>query len=418
MSTLISESVNLTAAPAKSGRIRIKIIDEGQGSSGFYPAATLRAAAKDKVFPKGTHMFLDHPSVTENFDRPERSVRDLAAVLDSDAVFESGALYAEAKVFPAYRELLTDPAVFEAIGVSIRASAEVEETKTGRNITKLVSSESVDFVTKAGRGGKVMEVLESARINSRAIIRGVTEATANDTREWLQAAVRADRDRWAWVRDFDDTNVWFEAESDTDTMRTYQQGYTLSGNTAALTGEPTEVRVETRYVPIAAAPATESKNSPVNPAGATEKKGAATMATTNIEEAELATLRESASRAVTVEAERDEAIKRAELAESKNADSEKAVRESTAKVIVAEAFGDIEAKVTRAALITAALAAESFDADKLKADATEAAAEIAESHGAGSVRGLGDTGAASTAITQESATQKILALRGITPKGA
>lgn len=418
MSTLISESVNLTAAPAKSGRIRIKIIDEGQGSSGFYPAATLEAAAKDKVFPKGTHMFLDHPSVTENFDRPERSVRDLAAVLDSDAVFESGALYAEAKVFPAYRDILTDPEVFEAIGVSIRASAEVEETKTGRNITKLVSSESVDFVTKAGRGGKVMEVLESARINSRAITRGVAEATANDTREWLQSAVRADKDRWAWVRDFDDTNVWFEADNEDDTMRTYQQAYTLSGNTAALTGEPIEVRVETRYVPISAAPATESKNSPVKPAGVTEKKGAATMATTNIEEAELATLRESASRAATVEAERDEAIKRAELAESKNEDSEKAVRESTAKAIVAEAFGDTDAKVTRAALITAALAAESFDANKLKADATEAAAEIAESRGAGNVRGLGDTDATATAITQESATQKILALRGITPKGA
>jgi hypothetical protein len=383
MSTLISESVNLTSAPAKSGRIRIKIIDEGQGSSGFYPATTLEAAAKDKVFPKGTHMFLDHPSVTENFDRPERSLRDLAAVLDSDAVFESGALYADAKVFAAYRELLTDPEVFEAIGVSIRASAEVEETKTGRNVVKLVSSESVDFVTKAGRGGKVMEVLESARINSRAITRGVAEATANDTREWLQSAVRADKDRWAWVRDFDDTNVWFEAESDTDTMRTYQQGYTLSGNTAALTGEPIEVRVETRYVPISAAPAAESKNSPPVPAGSTQKKEDAPMATTQIEEAELATLREAASRATTAEAEL--ATERAT-----RATEAKAARKDKAEAIVKEAFGD---DVPAFFLNAATMLAESadFDPEKLRTDATEAAAKIAVDNGAGTPRGVGET---------------------------
>lgn len=418
MSTLISESVNLTAAPAKSGRIRIKIIDEGQGSSGFYPAATLEAAAKDKVFPKGTHMFLDHPSVTENFDRPERSLRDLAAVLDSDAVFESGALYAEAKVFPAYRELLTDPEVFEAIGVSIRASAEVEETKTGRNVTKLVSSESVDFVTKAGRGGKVMEVLESARINSRAITRGVAEATANDTREWLQSAVRADKDRWAWVRDFDDTNVWFEADNDDDTMRTYQQGYTLSGNTAALTGEPIEVRVETRYVPISAAPATESTNSPSTPAGVTNDKEAATMATTNIEEAELATLKESSGRVPALEAERDAATDRATTALAGLTESNDTAAAALVTTALAEAGLNAPKAAARLAVGYPVKENGVIDVDTFTADVAEAVAELAEAHGAGSVRGLGNTEATATAITQESATQKILALRGITPKGA
>ena len=129
------------------------------------------------------------------------------------------------------------------------------------------------------------------------------------------------------------------------------------------------------------------------------------MATTQIEEAELATLRESASRAATVEAE---------LAEARTllAEAETARTKATAEAIVAEAFGDTEAKVTRAALITAALAAEAFDADKLRADATEAAAEIAVTHGAGTPRGLGDAGKVTESgktITSESI---VSALRG------
>ena len=99
MPQLISESVSLSATPvAKSGRIRIKIIDAGKGSSGDYPASTIEAAVKDKVFAKGLHMYADHPSVTENFDRPERTIKDLAAVLETDAVWvaEENAAYAEA----------------------------------------------------------------------------------------------------------------------------------------------------------------------------------------------------------------------------------------------------------------------------------------------------------------------------------
>ena len=384
MAKVITESIALNATKVSSGRIRIKIIDAGHGSSGDYPAETIEAAVKDGIFAKGLHMYADHPGVTENYDRPERTIRDLAAVLDTDAVYvpEEKAAYAEAKVFPQWREVIEEMA--ESIGVSIRASAEVENKDGTRTITRLLHAESVDFVTKAGRGGKITEVLESFRATKRAIGHGISEATANDTREWLRNAVSAahgGEEIYVWVRDFDETNVWFEKSGD-DGEHLFQQAYTLDGNTAALSGDPIPVRIETRYVPIAAA--SESHASPSNPAGVTENRKEPTVATTNIEESELSALRADASRATALEAEnrtlRENAVK------------------AEAASIVAEAFEDIEAPrtITRLAESYTLKDDGTLDADALRAEAQESAAEWKAAHGAGQVGGLGDT----TSVTE------------------
>jgi hypothetical protein len=172
------------------GRLRVQVITPGWGSSGYYPAGVLEAAGNAAVFPAGTQMYLDHPSWSEAQDRPERSVRDLAAVLTGPASWDEGlqALVAEAQVFAPYRDLITEMA--PAIGVSIRANAVVEqgeaEGREGTIVSELVEGVSVDFVTQAGRGGRILSVLESARparVVERAVASGVAEATANDTRE-------------------------------------------------------------------------------------------------------------------------------------------------------------------------------------------------------------------------------------------
>jgi hypothetical protein len=380
MPQIIREAVSLTNATPSSGRIRIKVIDAGVGSSGTYPAKTLEAAAKDKVFAKGTHMYMDHPTQMEDLDRPERTVKDLAGVLESDAVYENGALYAEAKVFPAWRSIL-DPEVFDHIGVSIRASAEVDESGGSRTITKLVHAESVDFVTKAGRGGQVMEVLESARAHA------VAEATANDTREWLQAAVKgAAGEGYSYVRDFDESNVWYETWTN-DSSKLYQQGYTLDGNTATLTGDPTEVRVETSYVPIT--PAKESKDSAPNPAAVTENQEEANMAT--IDDKELADLRESASRATAAEADITTARERATRAET----ALTLANDTAAAAVVEAAFtaAGISAPKTAARLSKGYPVDESgvLNSEALAADVAESIAELQVANGAGSVRGVGHT---------------------------
>jgi hypothetical protein len=165
----VAEEISLVEATrggALSGRrMQIKLIDAGWGSSGYYSPAVLRQAAADGVFPAGTQMFLDHPGATESADRPERSVRDLAAATTSDATFKDGALWAEAEVFPPFREVLAAQA--NHIGVSIRAAGTAEpgeaDGRRGMVITGLTEGISVDFVTKAGRGGQIVEVLESAR---------------------------------------------------------------------------------------------------------------------------------------------------------------------------------------------------------------------------------------------------------------
>lgn len=379
MAKLITEAVSLSASPlAKAGRIRIKIIDAGKGSSGNYPAKTIENAVKDKVFAKGLHMYADHPGATESFDRPERTIKDLAAVLETDAewVPAENAAYAEAKVFPHWREVISEMA--DDIGVSIRASAEVEDTASGRTITKLIHAESVDFVTKAGRGGKIAEVLESAR---------AVEATANDTREWLQAAVKAGAgERYAYVRDFDDSNVWYASWAD-DSERLYQQGYTLNGNTATLTGDPIEVRVVTSYVPITPA-AEAAKNVPSNPAGLTQPNDVkeTNMGKIEVDESAHTAAVEASGRVPALEAEN--ADLKAKLKEAAKKDND-----ATAAAVVAEAFSGIEAPATVKLLASTytRTAEGAVDTAALKAKAEEAAAEIAASFGAGQVRGVGHT---------------------------
>lgn len=345
-------------------------------------------------------MYADHPGVTENFDRPERTIKDLAAVIESDAVYvaEEKAAYADAKVFPQWREVIED--MMDDIGVSIRATAEVDDSSGKRVVTRLLHAESVDFVTKAGRGGKIAEVLESARH------RRVTEATVNTTREWLNAAIKdahGAEDTYVWVRDFDEANAWFEV-SGPEEDHLYQQAYTVSGNTATLDGEPVEVRAEVRYVPISA-PAEESKTTPADPAGETTDQEEATMAT--IDDKELAALRESASRATTAASER------ATKAETALTDA----NDTAAAALVTAALGEagLTAPKTAARLSKGYLVTENgvLDVEAFQSEVAESIAELAEAGGAGSVRGLGgSTVTEGNELTEESATAKILALRG------
>lgn len=245
----------------RDGTMALRLISPGWGSSGHYSANVLEQAAHDRVFPAGTHMYIDHPTLSERSERPERSLRDLAAVLETDGIWQAQhpdgpGIYAQARVFAPYRELLAEMA--EHIGVSIRASAEVSrgeaEGRRGPIVERIVEAPSVDFVTRAGRGGQVLAILESAH---------VTEAMADDVRSWLRDALR-DRfgegeDRWVWVRDYDaDTGVViFDLEGDNvDDPGTYQVAYTLTDDQVELADdEPTKVRVSTTYEPV-----TEARN--------------------------------------------------------------------------------------------------------------------------------------------------------------
>lgn len=466
--TLAESTAFATAAtPAEGpGRILVQLITPGWGSSGYYSQDLLEAAGRDRIWPAGTHMYVDHPAESEMFDRPERTVKDLAAVLTEDARWDAdaGALVAEARVFSHWRQPLAEMA--DVIGVSIRGSADGDigeaEGRTGKVFTRLTHGESVDFVTRAGRGGKVAQVIESARhrvtearnvgqwVESRihrdftvlademfgdgrltreeritlsggigdalaafvarieadapglyerdvwdqapearsaavesAIRRGVSEATANDRRDQLAALVQDSYggDKvWPWVRDFDDTTVWFQIDGG-DEGGAFAQAYAVTDDVAtALTGQRTEVRAQTTYVPV-------------TPAGQSTTQESEEDTMPQIEEARLRQLEEADRRVPTLESERDAERDRADRAEAKLAEARKTANAAVAERVVREAFdaAGVTAPKTVARLAAAAALTESGEVDEaaLKTAAEESAAELAEASGAGRVRGFG-----------------------------
>lgn len=187
---LASDAVLLQeGAVSADGTARIKLIAPGWGSSGYYSEAVLKRDGA-KAFPKGTKMYWDHPTATEEADRPERSLRDLAAELTSEATWADDpthgpGLYADATVFGAYREAVSDLAPH--IGTSIRALGRAEageaEGRRGPIVTQIATGKSVDFVTTPGAGGKVLQLFEAARSGRAAPPPASSEAAPTTPQE-------------------------------------------------------------------------------------------------------------------------------------------------------------------------------------------------------------------------------------------
>jgi hypothetical protein len=158
-------------APQASGGsllLDVQIIEAGWNSSGQkYYGTDVLARDVPRVFPKGTHCYVDHPTMTEKSERPERSLRDLAAVFTADPRTDDGGRTwrAPARVFGPYAEMLRE--AWQDIGLSINAHGVGEwgerEGRQGMIVTEIAEGYSVDFVTRAGAGGKVLALLESAR---------------------------------------------------------------------------------------------------------------------------------------------------------------------------------------------------------------------------------------------------------------
>ncbi|GEP38881.1 hypothetical protein NPS01_25440 [Nocardioides psychrotolerans] len=411
----LTESVNLAEASTSTtddaGLLEVEFITPGWGSSGYYSPKVIEAAAP--LFAVGTHMYFDHPTETEHHERPGRSVRDLAAVIIEAGVVNkaTGGIRGKVKPLAPYRELLTDEAFASNVGVSIRASASdivvgEAEGRRGPIIEGLVEVDSVDFVTRAGRGGKVLAVLESARHAD------VHEATASDRHQQLQRAVRAEHDGtngWVYVRDHDadERVVWFEISGEGPT-ETWQQTYDVGANDVdiTLTGEPTRVSALTTYVPVtrpdSTIPTTESQED--------------TMPKIQIEEAEHARLTETAGRVDALESEN--VTLKAERDQLREADATR-VRTDRAREIVAdrakEAGVEFTALEARGLIADLPIKDGALDEDAFTTTVDENAT-AKKSPGTG-VKGFG----ASAQTTEESATERPTTTpwgRPLTVKGA
>lgn len=164
MAVTLNENLALSVPETKGNKWRVKVIEAGWGSSGYYGSEML-ASYGPKVFKAGTKVFMNHPSVTESSDRPERDVHQLAGKLTSDAVFTENGLVAEIEFYSHYAPIIKEMA--SDVGLSIHALGEAKigeaEGREGPIIESLVSDPmtSVDVVTVAGAGGKFLNLLES-----------------------------------------------------------------------------------------------------------------------------------------------------------------------------------------------------------------------------------------------------------------
>jgi len=154
----------------QNGTIPVKIIDAGWGSSGYYSREVLQQAANARVYPAGLQMYWNHPSRIEERDRPERDLRDLAAVLTEDARWdENGSkgpgVYSRAKVFSAYRDAVAEMGPYIGISHYVWGKSKPGEAEgqKGDIITQITAARSVDFVTVPGRGGAIAEAFRGAR---------------------------------------------------------------------------------------------------------------------------------------------------------------------------------------------------------------------------------------------------------------
>lgn len=143
----------------------IRIINPGTGTTAHYPADVLKREASK--FGPGTLMFWNHPTALEESQRPEGDLNNLAAIITTQGKWEDNGpkgpgIYAEAKVMADYADKVAERAPH--IGLSIRAGGRADGDKRidGKPVLKGFDYiESVDWVTKAGRGG--MALVEAAR---------------------------------------------------------------------------------------------------------------------------------------------------------------------------------------------------------------------------------------------------------------
>lgn len=245
----------------------ITVIRAGWGSSGYYSEKLLERDIP-RIFPAGTHMYLDHPTESEDQARPERSVRDWVGTFDETPRMAGIDSITVANIFEHWQPVING--IVEGggkLGTSIRAFGVAEEGsaggRSGQIIERLTEGLSVDFVTLPGAGGEVgmmtesmretvVPLIESARLAIPAHLR---EALDSEVREALDSAGTAaygDDDTYVYCQDYDIDASWaiFWINPDSKESYYFKQDFVrdTEGN-VALKGEGSKVERDVEYVP-------------------------------------------------------------------------------------------------------------------------------------------------------------------------
>lgn len=230
----------------------ITIARAGWGSSGYYSEDVLRRDGP-RVFPVGTKMYIDHPSITEETDRPERSIQHMAAIITRTPRMAGIDLVAECELVEHWAPVINNLADRGMLDLSLRAYG-LEEVgaaggRQGPIITELLEGISVDFVTEGGLGGKVGKLIEEA---VRAT--PVQEKLASTIREGLASAGKerwGGRDTYVYLEDYDHEEAYaiFCVSPEGSESYYLKISYKEEDGECVLTGEPEEVDRQIQYVP-------------------------------------------------------------------------------------------------------------------------------------------------------------------------
>lgn len=177
--TKFTESAKLVKSGSK---FRVRIISEGVGSSGTYPADVLQRDGAS-AWPAGTQIFFDHLTESDEWERAgNHSIKDLVGVTLSDPqwVEEEKALYTEAKFFESAVPFINDAKDY--IGLSVEASGVIENGIVESIVYSPLNAIAV--VPRAGRDGKITELIESYReSNNSGIMETTTAPQSADTKD-------------------------------------------------------------------------------------------------------------------------------------------------------------------------------------------------------------------------------------------
>lgn len=152
----------MTEAKFDKGRATVVVIKAGFNATKdrYYPAEMLQ---RDFKIFEGQKMYADHPTETEERERPERSIREWVATLKDVTCDESGTVTGVADIIESWlmQKLasLRDKQMLSEMGISINAVGTASKAKVDGTdtlvIEKLERANSVDFVTEPGAGGQV-----------------------------------------------------------------------------------------------------------------------------------------------------------------------------------------------------------------------------------------------------------------------
>lgn len=164
---LLRESNTKPLVRDDDGTYPVVLITPGQGSSGYYSEALLKEYAAT-TWPEGTHSYINHLQEGE-----VRSPEKMMGVLTETAHWDEAqqAVVSRVKPFKHWAPFVEE--VYKYTGMSISAGGEGSVQEIDGNQTFVVESltasidNTVDMVSYAGRGGKIVERLYESAIGTQ-----------------------------------------------------------------------------------------------------------------------------------------------------------------------------------------------------------------------------------------------------------